>query len=140
MIVLDTNVLSEIMKVSPEARVIKWLRGHPPSSLFTTSITQAEILYGIRLLPAGKRRDGLEKEAGEMFCQDFKGRILSFGSEAATIYAQLASDRQRAGRPISQFDAQIAALARCSGALLATRNESDFEGCGVQVVNPWTAK
>lgn len=115
------------MKPGPEARVLKWLKGHPPSSLFTSSITQAEVLYGIRLLPPGKRRDGLEKEAGEMFCEDFRGRILSFGSEAASLYAQLASDRQRAGRPISQFEPQIAALARSSGALLATRNENDLK-------------
>ena len=107
---------------------MKWLKSQPPSSLFTTSITQAEILYGIGLLPYGKRRDGLEKEAGEMFRDDFRGRILSFGSEAASLYAQLASDRQRAGRPISQFDAQIAAMARASGAIWSRATTVTLKG------------
>ena len=109
----------------------------PASILCTTSITQAEILHGLMLLPRGRRRNALEAAATAMFEEDFSGRILGFGTHAAPRYAQIASDRRRAGRPISHFDAQIAAIARLAGAALATRNLADFEGCGLTVVNPW---
>jgi toxin FitB len=137
MIILDTNVLSELMKPTPAPIVVDWIGGQPATSLYTTSITQAEILHGLMLLPPSRRRRALEAAATSMFVEDFGGRILAFGSDAAQPYARIASDRQRAGRPISQFDAQIAAIARSTGAALATRNLSDFEGCGVTVVDPW---
>ena len=137
MIVLDTNVLSELMKPAPAARVVKWMAAQPAPILYTTSITQAEILHGLMLLPRGRRRNALEAAATSMFEEDFGGRILGFGADAAPRYAQIASDRRRAGRPISHFDAQIAAIARLAGAALATRNLGDFEGCGLTVVNPW---
>jgi predicted nucleic acid-binding protein len=136
-IILDTNVLSEVMKPSPAAAVLAWLAAQPPASVYTTSITQAEILHGVMLLPGGRRRRALEEAANAMFAEDFGGRILGFGTEAAPPYALIASRRRRAGRPISHFDAQIAAIAVSSGAAIATRKVADFEDCGVAVVDPW---
>ena len=137
MIILDTNVLSELMKPAPSERVVGWLGSKPAVSLYCTSITQAEIFHGLMLLPRGRRRSALEAAARSMFAEDFGGRILGFGTEAALPYAQIASDRRRAGRPISHFDAQIAAIARFAGASIATRNVTDFAGCGVTVLDPW---
>jgi predicted nucleic acid-binding protein len=137
-IVLDTNVLSEIIRPRPTATVVEWMTAQATADLYTTSVTEAEILYGILLLPAGRRRSALESAATSMFEDDFQGRVLGFGSETAPIYARIASDRRRAGRPISHFDAQIAAIARSMGATIATRNTADFDGCGVTVLDPWT--
>lgn len=137
MIVLDTNVVSELMRAAPDEKVRGWVASQPATSLYTTSITQAEILHGIALLPSGKRRDALAAAADAMFRDDFAGRILPFGSDAARPYARIAADRRRSGRPISQFDAQIAAIAQSAGAAIATRNTSDYEGCGVKLANPW---
>lgn len=137
MIVLDTNVLSELMKATPADSVMRWIASQPATSLYTTSITQAEILHGIMLLSAGKRRNAFEAAAQAMFNEDFAGRILPFGSDAASPYARIAAARRRAGHPISHFDAQIAAIAQSAGAAVATRNVSDFGGCGVKVINPW---
>ena len=139
MILLDSNVVSELMKAAPAGNVIGWVAAQPASSLYTTSITQAEILHGIMLLPSGKRRHGIEAAAQAMFAEEFEGRILGFGSDAALPYARIASERRRAGRPISSFDAQIAAIARSAGAVIATRNVADFSDCRVEVVNPWDA-
>jgi predicted nucleic acid-binding protein len=137
MIVIDTNVLSELMKPRPAPAVVAWMAARPAASLYTTSMTQAEILYGLMLLPPGRRRAALEDAASSMFAEDFGERVLGFGSEAAPAYARIAADRRRSGRPISHFDAQIAAIARLMGAAIATRNTADFEGCGVTVVDPW---
>jgi toxin FitB len=138
-IVLDTNVVSELMKATPDERVIHWVGSQTARALYTTSLTQAEILHGIMLLPSGKRRTAITAAADAMFSDDFGGRILAFGSDAARPYASIATARRRAGHPISQFDAQIAAIALSTGATVATRNVDDFEGCGVKVVNPWKA-
>jgi predicted nucleic acid-binding protein len=137
MIILDTDVLSELMKAAPAPIVVDWTDAQPAASLYTTSITQAEILHGILILSPGKRRSGLEAAATAMFAEDFGGRILGFDAGAAWPYALIASGRRRAGRPISHFDAQIAAIARATGAILATRNLADFEGCGLNLVDPW---
>jgi predicted nucleic acid-binding protein len=139
MIVLDTNVLSELIKPAPARHVTEWIASQPAASLYTTSITQAEILHGVMLLPSSKRRSAIEAAADEMFAQEFGGRVLAFGSEAGRHYARIAAARRRAGRPISHFDAQIAAIARSTGASVATRNVSDFEGCEVKLINPWPA-
>jgi toxin FitB len=136
-IVLDTNVLSELMRERPAPAVMRWLGGQSAANLYTTSITQAELLYGVRLLPAGKRRTAFEAQAEAMFREDFAARVLPFGSDAARAFAAIASERKRAGRPMSQSDAQIAAIARATRASLATRNVSDFEKCGIDVVDPW---
>ncbi len=139
MIVLDTNLLSELMKPAPAESVMRWVAAQPATRLYTTSITQAEIFHGVMLLPSGRRRNAIEVAAEAMFKEDFGGRILPFASDAARPYACIAAERRRAGRPISQFDAQIAAIARSSGAAIATRNVTDFEGCGVKVIDPWEA-
>lgn len=137
MILLDTNVVSELMKATPARSVVSWISAQPGSSVYTTSVTQAEILHGIALLPAGQRRHAIEATAHTMFAEDFAERILGFGSDAAASYANIAADRRRAGRPISNFDAQIAAIARSVGATVATRNVADFMDCGVELINPW---
>ncbi len=139
MIILDTNVVSELMKPAPSASVVGWIALQPALSLYTTSITEAEVLHGVMLLPAGKRRHGLQAAAEAMFGEDFARRVLPFGSDAARAYATIAAGRRRAGRPISHFDAQIAAIARSTRAALATRNTADFEACGITLFNPWTA-
>jgi predicted nucleic acid-binding protein len=139
MIILDTNVVSELMKQAPAGSVATWVNARPAASLYTTSITQAEILHGIMLLAPGRRRSALEAAAASMFAQDFEDRILGFDADAALPYARIASSRRRAGRPISQFDAQIAAIARSAGAALATRNLADFADCGVKLLDPWQA-
>jgi toxin FitB len=139
MIVLDTNVVSELMKGAPAAAVLRFVGGQPATRLYTTSVTQAEILHGIALLPRGKRRSAVEQAAEAAFREDFAGRVLPFGSDAARAYAVIAAERGRLGRPISQFDAQIAAIARSAGASLATRNVVDFARCGIDVVDPWAA-
>lgn len=137
MIVLDTNVLSELMRPKPATTVTQWVAAQSAASLFTTTITQAEILHGIMLLPEGRRRNSIDAAADAMFEEDFDGRILPFGSHAAHAYAEIAAGRRRLGRPISQFDAQIAAIAYSTGAGVATRNVADFEECDLQVIDPW---
>jgi predicted nucleic acid-binding protein len=138
MIILDTNVLSEALRPLPEPSVMDWLANQPRASLFTTTVTRGEILYGIRLLSDGKRRRGLWNAAKKIFDDDFADQVLSFDSDAADMYAEIAASRRAAGKPISQFDAMIVAMARSRGAGLATRNLKDFEDCGVDVINPWT--
>ena len=138
MIVLDTNVVSELMKSPRSEAVVAWISTQRQvDDLSVTTITVAEVLYGIELLPNGKRRDGLERQAAAMFAHDFAGRILPFDDRAARIFAVVAAGRRKLGRPIEFFDAQIAAIARVHEATLATRNTGDFEGCGVRLVNPW---
>lgn len=137
MIVLDTNVVSELMKPAPAKKVIDWVASKAAASLYIASITQAEILHGILLLPGGKRRKAIELAAQAMFEEDFGGRILPFGSDAAFQYAQIAVERRKRGQPIAHFDAQIAAISRASGATVGTRNVADFIHCGIEVVNPW---
>jgi toxin FitB len=139
MIVLDTNVLSEALRPVPEPSVLDWLKNQPRASLFITTVTRGEILYGIRLLADGKRRRGLWDAATKIFDADFADQVLNFDSEAADMYADIAALRRTAGKPISQFDAMIVAMARSRGASLATRKVKDFEDCGVDVINPWTA-
>jgi predicted nucleic acid-binding protein len=139
MILLDTNVLSELMRPAPEKIVERWLASQPDASLFISAITEAELRYGAALLPPGKRRTTLASLIEAMLAEDFPGRILPFDSAAATSFAQIAATRRQAGRPISQPDAQIAAIAHSRGAILATRNVPDFEGCSIPTINPWVA-
>jgi predicted nucleic acid-binding protein len=137
MIVLDTNVLSETLRRAPEPRVLAWLANQPRAGLFTTTVTRGEIFYGIQLLPAGARKEGLRDAIRAIFNEDFAGQVLSFDSDSADAYAEIAASRKNAGRPISQFDAMIAAVARSRGASLATRNVKDFADCGIDVIDPW---
>jgi predicted nucleic acid-binding protein len=137
MILLDTNVLSELMRSNPSKRVLAWTKAQRAEVLFTSSVTEAEVLHGIELLPAGRRRASLLLAAKGVFDIDFAGRVLPFDSAAAAHYATIATKRKVAGRPISQFDAQIAAIAARSKLAVATRNVRDFEACGVELINPF---
>jgi predicted nucleic acid-binding protein len=137
-IVLDTNVLSEALKPLPSSIVLRWLAAQIPSAVFTTTITLAEVLYGVEAHPPSKRRMRLLAAVETMFADVFEGRILAFDEEAARIFATVVASRGAAGRPISQFDAMIAAIARSHRAAVATCNTADFEGCGIRVINPWT--
>jgi toxin FitB len=136
-IILDTNVVSELMRPVVDPSVVKWSSGHSADELHSSAITLAEILYGIELLPEGKRKSDLLTGAERLFKVVLAGRILPFDEQAARQFSQIAAGRRSHGRPIAEFDAQIAAVARANGAVLATRNTSDFEGCGVRLINPW---
>jgi predicted nucleic acid-binding protein len=140
MILLDTNILSELMRPLPATAVEEWLGEQPSASLFISAVTEAELRFGLALLPDGKRRSRLVAEVDDMLAGDFADRILPFDSPAAIAYARIASGRRKAGRPIAQADAQIAAIAQSRGAALATRNVTDFEGCGVHLIDPWHDK
>lgn len=137
MIVLDTNVVSELMRREPEPRVMAWIAEQPTAGVFTTALTQAEIFYGLVLLPEGRRRAALLEAARPMFELDMAGRVLPFDTDAALVYPEIAAGRKQGGKPISQIDAQIAAIVRSRGARLATRNVRDFDDFGFAVVNPW---
>jgi toxin FitB len=112
MIILDTNVLSEVMRPTPSSQVLRWMGQYPALRLFTTAITQAEILYGLELLPKGKRRSAWQSAAEAIFAEEFAGRILPFDRDAALVFPEIARERRAVGRPLIQFDTQIAAIAR----------------------------
>ena len=137
MIILDTNVLSELMTPNPNSSVMSWVAVQSEQALFTTSITQAEMCLGVAILPVGQRQSNLLVAIEDVFNQDFAGRILAFDSSVVRAYVQIVTHRKQIGRPISQFDAQIAAIAKTYDAILATRNIKDFENCGIELVNPW---
>jgi predicted nucleic acid-binding protein len=137
MIILDTNVVSEMIRPAPSERVIQWISSQPALLLYTTSITQAEMMYGMEILTKGKKKKALEAALNGMFEEDFRKRVLGFDSGCARFYAEIGATRKALGQPISQFDAQIAAIARSRTAVLATRNSADFAGCGVKLTNPW---
>lgn len=137
MIVLDTNVVSELMRPRSGSIVVDWTDRQPIHSLYLSAVTEAELRYGAAVLPLGQRRERLLAEIEDMLEQNFAGRVLSFDSAAAQTYATIAAARRAAGRPINHADCQIAAIAYSKGAAVATRDVSDFEGCGIEVVNPW---
>ena len=137
MIILDTNVLSELFRAAPDQNVERWLGEQNSTAVHLTTVSEAELRYGVAILPEGQRRDALMKAVDDMLRQDFRERILSFDSAAAETYAVIAAERRAVGRPMSQFDCQIAAISRARGATVATRNAKDFEGCGIKVINPW---
>lgn len=136
MIVVDTNVVSELMRLSPALMVVSWIRSQPGHELYTTSITVAEIGYGIERLPEGRRKRLLQTTAEQVFAT-FAEHVLPFDAAAATQYAAIASAREQAGAPIDGFNAQIASVCRARQAALATRNLKDFHGTGVDVLDPW---
>lgn len=137
MLMLDTNLLSEMMRPEPERKIADWIVRQPSDELFTAAVCQAEILAGLALLPSGRRRSDLEEAARAMFADDFGDRILPFDTEAASAYAEIFATRKKAGRPSGTIDLMVAAIARVSGASVVTRNVADFEGVGVAIVNPW---
>lgn len=134
---LPLAVLSELLRARPHEAVLAWFAVRPADSLFVSAVTQAEMLLGARLLPAGKHRSQLEQALDAMFQEDFAGRVVPFDFTAAPAYAAVVSARRAGGRPISQFDARIAAIATSRRFAVATRNVSYFEGCGLVVENPW---
>lgn len=136
MIVLDTNVLSEAMKPAPAPAVASWMVLQNAGELFTTTVSEAEILLGIAILPDGRRKQELEAAVRRVLGL-FSSRILSFDSAAAQVYARIVAERRRIGRLIGSFDAQIAAIAHSRGMALATRNVPDFDGIGVTLIDPW---
>ena len=139
MTILDTNVVSEIMRPVPAPVVLRWISEQNSEELHVTAITMAEILYGIELLPRGKRQEILRAGAERLFQVVFTDRILTFDARAAREFSVIASSRRKQGRPMWEFDAQIAAIARAHGTALATRDTDDFEGCGLRLINPWNA-
>jgi len=139
MIVLDTNVLSELLRPLPDARLVAWLAAQDGATVYFTTVGEAELRYGLALLPEGKRRTALAQAVQEILVEDFRDRILVFDSAAANAYAHIAASRRAAGRPMSQLDCQIAAIARIQGAALATRNTADFQACGIELIDPWQA-
>ena len=140
MIILDTNVLSELMRPNPAPSVSAWVAKQSAGELSTTSITEAELLYGIELLAKGKRREQLLAAADAMFTEDLAGRLYGFDSDAARAFSKIAARRRGLGRPISHADAQIAAIAQVRSATLATRNVMDFQNCGIELIDPWSAE
>ena len=137
MILLDTNVISELMRAEPAQPVLDWFAKYDAGDLFISAVTEAELRTGVAILQEGQRRDRLQLAIDAMMDQDFQGRVLPFDSTAAKAYAEIAALRRASGRPIAEADCQIAAIARATDAPIATRNVKDFDGCGVRVVNPW---
>jgi predicted nucleic acid-binding protein len=140
MIIVDTNVVSELLRPAPEPRVELWLSSQNGLTIFLTAISEAELRYGVAIMGNGKRRAGLADAVDRILREDLAGRILPFDSEAARSYADIAAARRATGRPIAQADCQIAAIARAHGAVVATRNTPDFEGCDIDLINPWIAQ
>lgn len=134
---VDTDVLSELLRAEPAPPVQAWFVGQESEALFVSAVTQAEMMSGARLLPAGRRRERLVEALHGLFGEDFGGRILPFDHVAAAFYAEVVTARREAGRPISQFDAQIAATALAHGLAVVTRNTGDFEGVGASLLDPW---
>ena len=137
MILLDTNVMSELMRPAPAPAVQRWLDAQDPASLATTTVTVAELGAGLALLPAGAKQQDLRARAASLFMQGFGDRIFGFDLDAASAYGGLLAQRRRLGRPPSGFDLMIAAIAHTRGMAVATRNVTDFEGCGLSLINPW---
>ena len=137
MILLDTNVVSELMRAAPAPKVLAWFGDQDAMALHLSAVSEAELRRGIAILPEGRRRDALRDALDAMIAEDFEGRVIPFDGAAAVAFAEVFAARREAGRPISFADCQIAGTARARGASVATRNGRDFEGCGVEVVNPW---
>ena len=136
---LDTNVVSELLRPSPDPAVERWVAKRPAAELYFSAVGEAELRYGVAILPAGRRRDALALAIEAILREDFGGRIPPFDSDAAREYAEIASARRAAGRTVAPVDCQIAAIARSRGMAVATRNVRDFGDIGVEVVDPWTA-
>lgn len=140
MILLDTNVVSEVMKAQPAQAVVAWLNGQDSQNLYVSAITIGEIANGLRILPDGKRRSGLRERFDQFIALAFDQRVLTYDEGAARIYGELMGERMELGLPISVADGQIAAIARHNHFAVATRNVPDFEHCGIEVINPFEEK
>lgn len=140
MIVLDTNVLSEFIRPSPDTNVLSWLDSRLSSDVTTTAITAGELLYGVNRLPSGRRKTALAEAVRRLLTEDLHGRVAPFDAAASEHCANIRDDRERLGRPIGIADAQIAAICRARKATLATRNTTDFVDTGVDLVDPWQSR
>ena len=138
MLVIDTNVASELMRPEPTAAVAAWIGERDAQNMYLTAVSEAELLYGVAIMPTGKRRSTLEAAMTSWLDLGFRERILPFDSAAARAYAEIAAERRHAGRPIGEADCQIAAISRSRGATLVTRNVRDFERTGLNVIDPWS--
>lgn len=139
MFLLDTNVLSEMLKPERHIGVERWFAGIPKDQLFVSSATKAELLFGLAIMDTGRRKLALADVMWKFFSRELRTEILPFGSRESEIYADIASHRRSIGRPIREFDAQIASIARSRRLAVVTRNVRDFEHCGVELINPWEA-
>ena len=137
-VLLDTNVVSELIRKAPDPAVEAWAAGHALENLFFSAVSEAELRYGAAILPAGRRRDSLVADIERMLSDAFDGRVLPFDSRAARAYADIAAMRRSAGRTVPSADCQIAAIARSRDMAVATRNVRDFEDIDIEIVNPWT--
>jgi predicted nucleic acid-binding protein len=137
MIILDTNVISELMLAAPQRNVLDWVNNQPLSELSTTTINVAEIRYGLARLPPGRRRTDLDMRFRAFAARGFANRVFDFDGTAAEVYGELIAARERSGRPLEGFDGLIAAIASSRGLPLATRNVADFADCGVTLICPW---
>lgn len=137
MLVIDTNVASELMRPVPAPAVAAWIAERDAAAIYLTAVSEAELRFGVAILPAGRRRTALEAAMRRWLEIGFGDRILPFDSAAARAYAEIAAERRESGRPIGEADCQIAAISRSHGASLVTRNVRDFERTGVEVVDPW---
>jgi hypothetical protein len=137
MFLLDTNVLSELMRLRPDPIAFAWVRSVPRDQFWTCSVVVAELVSGVESMPAGKRKEALRGALEAMISADLARQILPFDLPEARRFGQIVSHRRRFGRPIGELDAQIAAIASVHGATLATRNTRHFEHCGIELVNPW---
>ena len=138
-VLLDTNVVSELIRRAPDRAVQAWAAVHPLEDLFFSGVGEAELRYGAAILPLGRRRETLVSDIERMLRDAFEDRVLPFDSEAARVYANIAAMRRFTGRSVPPADCQIAAIARSRGMAVATRNVRDFEGIDIEVVDPWTA-
>jgi len=138
MFVIDTNVASELMCPQPTAAVAAWIADRDAQDMYLTAVSEAELLHGVAIMPTGKRRSALKAAMTRWLDRGFRERILPFDSAAARVYAEIAAERRRTGRPIGEADCQIAAISRSRGADLVTRNVRDFEGTGLNVIDPWS--
>jgi len=136
-IVLDTNVISELFKPAPDANVLSWVENLPSGALYTTAVTRGELFYGLLRMPNGKRKEVLRQKLVRLFDRLLAGHVIAYDGAAADAYAELATRRRQLGRPIAAADAMIAGIVRSRGARLATRNVRDFEDCGIALIDPW---
>jgi predicted nucleic acid-binding protein len=137
MVVLDTNVISELFKPRPEAKVMDWVANLPGEKLFTTAVTRGELLFGLYCMPKGRRRSNLLHGLARLFERKLEGHVLAYDGDAAGAHAAIAAARRARGRASSQADAMIAGIVHSRGATLVTRNVRDFEDCGIDLLDPW---
>ena len=136
-VLLDTNVVSELLRPSPNPAVEGWVAERPAAELYFSAVGEAELRYGVAMLPTGQRKDALAAAIEGILREDFEGRILPFDSDAARAYANIAAAHRAAGRTVAPADCQIAAIARSQGMSVATRNVRDFRDIGIEIIDPW---